>query len=43
MKIRWKNLRDTYCRIVKYKNKPDKGVRRKKWIYEDDLNFLTFP
>ncbi|XP_051160617.1 bromodomain-containing protein DDB_G0280777-like [Leptopilina boulardi] len=43
VKLRWKNLRDTYCRILKYKNKTEKGVRRKKWIFEDHLNFLKFP
>ncbi|XP_043268024.1 uncharacterized protein [Venturia canescens] len=43
MRLKWKNLRDTYCRILKYKNKTDKGVRRKKWIFEDHLSFLKFP
>ncbi|XP_048511772.1 uncharacterized protein LOC105692890 isoform X2 [Athalia rosae] len=43
MRLRWKNLRDTYCRILKYKNKTDKGIRRKKWIFEDHLSFLKFP
>lgn len=43
VRLRWKNLRDTYCRILKYKNKTDKGVRRKKWIFEDHLSFLKFP
>ncbi|KAL2723092.1 hypothetical protein V1477_019683 [Vespula maculifrons] len=43
VRLRWKNLRDTYCRILKYKNKTEKGVRRKKWIFEDHLNFLKFP
>ncbi|XP_012149506.1 FAD-dependent oxidoreductase domain-containing protein 1 isoform X2 [Megachile rotundata] len=43
VRLRWKNLRDTYCRILKYKNKTEKGVRRKKWIFEDHLSFLKFP
>ncbi|XP_017788513.1 PREDICTED: FAD-dependent oxidoreductase domain-containing protein 1-like [Habropoda laboriosa] len=43
VRLRWKNLRDTYCRILKYKNRTEKGVRRKKWIFEDHLNFLKFP
>ncbi|XP_033216433.1 uncharacterized protein LOC117172522 [Belonocnema kinseyi] len=43
VKLRWKNLRDTYCRILKYKNKAEKGIRRKKWIFEDHLGFLKFP
>ncbi|XP_015173654.1 PREDICTED: uncharacterized protein LOC107064957 isoform X3 [Polistes dominula] len=43
LRLRWKNLRDTYCRILKYKNKTEKGVRRKKWIFEDHLSFLKFP
>ncbi|XP_034939598.1 uncharacterized protein [Chelonus insularis] len=43
VRLRWKNLRDTYCRILKYKNKTDKGSRRKKWIFEDHLSFLKFP
>lgn len=43
VRLKWKNLRDTYCRILKYKNKTDEGVRRKKWIFEDHLNFLKFP
>lgn len=43
MKLKWKNLRDTYCRILKYKNKSPKGFRRKKWIFEDNLSFLKFP
>lgn len=43
VRLRWKNLRDTYCRILKYKNKTDRGARRKKWIFEDHLNFLKFP
>ncbi|XP_012273602.1 uncharacterized protein LOC105696040 [Orussus abietinus] len=43
VRLRWKNLRDTYCRILKYKVKSDKGVRRKKWIFEDHLSFLKFP
>lgn len=43
VRLRWKNLRDTYCRILKYKNKTEKGIRRKKWIFEDHLSFLKFP
>lgn len=43
VRLRWKNLRDTYCRILKYKNRTEKGVRRKKWIFEDHLSFLKFP
>jgi hypothetical protein len=43
VKLKWKNLRDTYCRILKYKKKSPKGLRRKKWIFEDHLNFLKFP
>lgn len=43
VRLRWKNLRDTYCRILKYKNRTEKGVRRKKWIFEDHLSFLRFP
>ncbi|NP_001135905.1 uncharacterized protein LOC100216457 isoform X1 [Nasonia vitripennis] len=43
VKLKWKNLRDTYCRILKYKNKSAKGERRKKWIFEDHLSFLKFP
>ncbi|XP_046748784.1 uncharacterized protein LOC124412710 [Diprion similis] len=43
VRLRWKNLRDTYCRILKYKNKTDKGIRRKKWVFEDHLSFLKFP
>lgn len=43
VRLKWKNLRDTYCRILKYKNKTDEGVRRKKWIFEDYLSFLKFP
>ncbi|XP_011310867.1 uncharacterized protein [Fopius arisanus] len=43
VRLRWKNLRDTYCRILKYKNRTDKGTRRKKWVFEDHLSFLKFP
>ncbi|XP_015605714.1 uncharacterized protein LOC107272755 [Cephus cinctus] len=43
VRLRWKNLRDTYCRILKYKNRTDKGARTKKWIFEDHLSFLKFP
>lgn len=43
VRLKWKNLRDTYCRILKYKNKTEEGVRRKKWIFEDHLSFLKFP
>ena len=43
VKLKWKNLRDTYCRILKYKNKSPQGLRRKKWIFEDHLSFLKFP
>ncbi|KAL6256046.1 hypothetical protein P5V15_013282 [Pogonomyrmex californicus] len=43
VRLKWKNLRDTYCRILKYKNKTDEGGRRKKWIFEDSLSFLKFP
>ncbi|CAD6225783.1 GSCOCG00005724001-RA-CDS [Cotesia congregata] len=43
VRLRWKNLRDTYCRILKFKNKAEKGARRKKWIFEDHLSFLKFP
>ncbi|XP_015127093.1 uncharacterized protein LOC107048442 [Diachasma alloeum] len=43
VRLRWKNLRDTYCRILKYKNRTNKGSRRKKWVFEDHLSFLKFP
>ncbi|XP_063992550.1 uncharacterized protein LOC135170549 [Diachasmimorpha longicaudata] len=43
VRLRWKNLRDTYCRILKYKNRTNKGTRRKKWVFEDHLSFLKFP
>ncbi|XP_014475182.1 PREDICTED: uncharacterized protein LOC106744718 isoform X2 [Dinoponera quadriceps] len=43
VRLKWKNLRDTYCRILKYKTKTEEGVRRKKWIFEDHLSFLKFP
>lgn len=43
VRLKWKNLRDTYCRILKYKNKAEKGSRRKKWVFEDHLSFLKFP
>ncbi|XP_066595616.1 uncharacterized protein [Prorops nasuta] len=43
VRLKWKNLRDTYCRILKYKFKTEKGARRKKWIFEDTLSFLKFP
>ncbi|XP_032670917.1 FAD-dependent oxidoreductase domain-containing protein 1-like [Odontomachus brunneus] len=43
VRLKWKNLRDTYCRILKYKVKTEEGVRRKKWIFEDHLSFLKFP
>ena len=42
VKLKWKNLRDTYCRILKHKAKSN-GSRRKKWIFEDALSFLKFP
>ncbi|XP_058810897.1 uncharacterized protein LOC131675777 [Phymastichus coffea] len=43
VKLKWKNLRDTYCRILKYKKKSPKGARRKKWTFEHHLSFLRFP
>lgn len=43
VRLKWKNLRDTYCRILKCKNKTEEGVRRKKWIFEDHLNFIKYP
>ncbi|KYQ52523.1 FAD-dependent oxidoreductase domain-containing protein 1 [Trachymyrmex zeteki] len=43
VRLRWKNLRDTYCRILKCKSKTEEGVRRKKWIFEDYLNFVKYP
>ncbi|XP_017888125.1 transcription factor Adf-1-like [Ceratina calcarata] len=42
MRLRWKNLRDTYSRILKNLQRADRGERRKKWIFEDDLSFLKF-
>ncbi|XP_012528867.1 uncharacterized protein LOC105832458 [Monomorium pharaonis] len=42
VRVKWKNLRDTYCRVLKCKNKSEEG-RRKKWIFEDYLNFIKFP
>ncbi|KYM93971.1 hypothetical protein ALC62_15416 [Cyphomyrmex costatus] len=43
VKLKWKYLSDTYFRILKCITKADKGVRRKRWIFEDLLNFLKFP
>lgn len=43
VRLKWKNLRDTYCRILKIKNKTEDGPRKKKWIFEDNLSFLKFP
>ncbi|KYM99823.1 hypothetical protein ALC62_09441 [Cyphomyrmex costatus] len=43
VRLKWKNLRDTYSRILKCKIKADEGVRRKRWIFEDLLSFLKFP
>ncbi|XP_012059338.1 PREDICTED: transcription factor Adf-1 [Atta cephalotes] len=43
VRLRWKNLRDTYCRILKCKSKTEEGVRRKKWIFEDSLSFVKYP
>lgn len=43
VRLKWKNLRDTYCRILKCKSKTEDGTRRKKWIFEDHLNFIKFP
>lgn len=43
VRLKWKNLRDTYCRILKCKNKSEEGVRRKKWIFEDHLSFIKYP
>lgn len=43
VRLKWKNLRDTYCRILKCKNKTEEGARRKKWIFEDYLNFIKYP
>lgn len=43
VRSKWKNLRDTYCRILKTKKKSDRGNRRKKWMFEEQLSFLKFP
>ncbi|KYN17919.1 FAD-dependent oxidoreductase domain-containing protein 1 [Trachymyrmex cornetzi] len=43
VRLRWKNLRDTYCRILKCKSKTEEGIRRKKWIFEDSLSFVKYP
>ncbi|XP_014217001.1 uncharacterized protein LOC106645623 [Copidosoma floridanum] len=43
VKQKWKNLRDTYCRILKYKNKTPKELKRKKWVFEPHLDFLKIP
>ncbi|EFN87833.1 uncharacterized protein LOC105192415 [Harpegnathos saltator] len=43
VRLKWKNLRDTYCRILKYKNKTEEATRKKKWIFEDHLSFIKFP
>lgn len=36
-------MRDTYSRIVKGRAKLDPAAKRKKWIYEDDFDFIKFP
>ncbi|XP_044018729.1 uncharacterized protein LOC122859320 [Aphidius gifuensis] len=43
VRSKWKNLRDTYCRILKSKKKIHRGNRKKKWIFEDQLSFMKFP
>ncbi|XP_011867192.1 PREDICTED: uncharacterized protein LOC105561639 [Vollenhovia emeryi] len=43
VRLKWKNLRDTYCRILKCKNKAEESARRKKWVFEDHLNFIKYP
>ncbi|KAJ8675184.1 hypothetical protein QAD02_010970 [Eretmocerus hayati] len=40
VKLRWKNLRDTYSRQLKVKGKSSAGSKKKKWLFEDDLSFL---